>query len=108
MAFLQLLGTLGLAHLILHILIYFLIACFLGRMILSWLAMAIPSLHQGNPFVRFFNNITGPLYDPLYRVMPGSSSVGAFDLRGTIAFIFSWWALIVFNMLLTNAIPKTW
>jgi hypothetical protein len=40
-------------------------------------------------------------------VLP-SSSAGAFDLRGIIAFIFSWWALGVMSSLLSIAIPPTW
>lgn len=108
MAFLHTLGTLQLLHIFLRVVIYFLIFCFFARMILSWLAMAIPSLSPSNPFVRFFNNITGPLYDPLYRVLPGSSMAGAFDIRGTIAFIFSWWGLTVLDILLSNAIPAMW
>lgn len=108
LAFLHVLGTLQLLHIFLRVVIYFLIACFFARMILSWLAMAIPSLSPSNPFVRFFNGITGPLYDPLYRALPGSSVAGAFDIRATIAFVFSWWGLVVLNILLSNAIPATW
>jgi uncharacterized protein YggT (Ycf19 family) len=103
----QTLATMGLLHLFIKLFFGFLILSFFARMILSWLAMAIPSLNPANPFVRFFDYITGPLYDPLYRVLP-SSSAGAFDLRGIIAFIFSWWALGVMSSLLSIAIPPTW
>jgi uncharacterized protein YggT (Ycf19 family) len=107
MAILQTLATLGLVHLFIKLFFGFLILCFFGRLIVSWLAMAIPSLTPSNPFVRFFNVITGPLYDPIYRILP-SSSLGAFDLRATIAFIFSWWALGLLSTLLSIAIPASW
>lgn len=107
MAILYTLATLGLAHLFIRLFFGFLILSFLARMILSWLAMAIPSLSPANPFVRFFDTITGPFYDPLYRILP-RSSMGALDLRGIIAFIFSWWALTVIELLLSSAIPAGW
>jgi uncharacterized protein YggT (Ycf19 family) len=107
MPILQAIATMGLLHLFIKLFFGFLILSFFARMILSWLAMAIPSLSPANPFVRFFDHITGPLYDPLYRVLP-SSSAGAFDLRGIVAFIFAWWALSVTSMLLSIAIPPAW
>ncbi|HET9109971.1 MAG TPA: YggT family protein [Ktedonobacterales bacterium] len=107
MAFLQTLGTMGLLHLFIKLFFGFLILSFFARMILSWLSMAIPSLSPANPLVRFFDVITGPLYDPLYRILP-SSSMGAFDLRGIIAFIFSWWALGLVSTLLSISIPAAW
>lgn len=107
MAFLQTLATLGLVHLFIRLFFGFLILCFFARMILSWLAMAIPSLSPGHPLVRFFDVMTGPLYDPLYRIVP-KGSMGAFDLAGIIAFIFSWWALGVLSAMLTFAIPAGW
>lgn len=108
MPFLQAVATMGLLHLFIKLFFGLLVLCFFARMILSWLVMAIPTLNPANPFVRFFDHITGPLYDPLYRVLPGSSMAGAFDIRATIAFIFSWWGLTVLNFLLSNAIPATW
>ncbi|HZC04627.1 MAG TPA: YggT family protein [Ktedonobacterales bacterium] len=107
MPFLQTLATMGLLHLFIKLFFGFLILSFFARMILSWLSMAIPALSPANPFVRFFDVITGPLYDPLYRILP-SSSMGAFDLRGIVAFIFSWWALGVISSLLSIAIPAAW
>ncbi len=107
MAILNSLATLGLIHLFIKLFFGFLILCFFARMILSWLAMAVPALNPANPFVRFFDYITGPLYDPLYRVLP-ASSMGAFDLRGIIAFIFSWWALALMSTLLSISIPPAW
>ncbi len=107
MAFLQTLASLGLVHIFIRLFFGFLILCFFARMILSWLAMAIPSFSPGHPLVRFFDVMTGPLYDPIYRVVP-KGSMGVFDLAGIIAFIFSWWALGVLSALLTFAIPAGW
>lgn len=107
MAILQTLGTLGIAHIFIRLFFGFLIVCFIVRMILSWLSMAIPALSPGHPLVRFFNVMTAPLYDPLYRVMP-KGNMGVFDIAGMIAFIFSWWALGLMSALLSMAIPAGW
>lgn len=107
MAILQTLGTLGIAHIFIRLFFGFLIVCFFVRMILSWLAMAIPALSPGHPLVRFFDIITGPLYDPLYKLIP-KGSTGAFDMAGIIAFIFAWWALGVMDALLSMALPAGW
>lgn len=107
MAILQTLGTLGIAHIFISLFFGFLIACFLVRLILSWLSMAIPALSPGHPLVRFFDNITGPLYDPLYKMIPRGST-GAFDIAGIIAFIFAWWALGVMGALIAAALPAGW
>ena len=107
MAILHTLGTLGLLHLFITLFFGFLVLCFFARVILSWLSMAIPSLTPGNPFVRFFNNITDPLYEPLYRRLP-AASLGAFDVRGIIAFLFAWWGLGVISFLLAFSLPVTW
>ncbi len=103
MAALQTLGSLGLLHLFIPLLFGFLILCMFVRVILSWL----PMLSPGNPIVRFFANITGPLYDPIYRVLPRMSA-SMFDLSATIAFIFAWWALGTLQALILQAIPPTW
>ena len=103
MGALQTLGSLDLLHLFVTFLFGFLIICMFVRVILSWL----PMLSPGNPIVRFFTNITGPLYDPIYRVLP-RMSISMLDLRATIAFIFSWWALTVLEGLILSAIPFRW
>ena len=103
MAALQSLGSLGLLHLFITLLFSFLIISLFVRVILSWLPMLTP----GNPFVRFFTNITGPIYDPVYRVLP-RMSISMLDLRATITLIFSWWALMVLERLVASAIPGTW
>jgi uncharacterized protein YggT (Ycf19 family) len=103
MAALQVLGSLGLLHLFIMLLFGFLIICLLVRVILSWL----PMLSPGNPFVRFFTTITGPVYDPIYNLLP-RVTLSMFDLRATIAIIFSWWALTVLEYLIVSALPATW
>ena len=103
MAALQSLGTLGLLHVFIPILFGFLIICMFVRVILSWLPMLSPA----NPFVRFFTNITGPFYDPIYRALP-RLSVSMLDLRATVTLIFTWWALTVLERLILGAIPITW
>ena len=103
MAFLQSLATMGIAHLLVVILFDFLILCLVIRVILSF----FPMLSPANPFVRFFINIVGPVYDPVYRLLP-RVSISFFDLSGTIALIFSWWALFVLQRLLITALPPLW
>src|SRR5579859_4680197 len=103
MAALQSLGSLGLLHLFIPLFFGFLIISLFVRVILSWL----PMLSPGNPFVRFFTNITGPIYDPLYRVLP-RMSISMLDLRATITLIFTWWGLMVLEQLVLSAIPGTW
>ncbi len=103
MAALQILGTMSLLHWFISILFGLLIIFMFIRVILSWL----PMLPPGNPFVRFFTNITGPVYDPIYRALP-RMSVSMFDLRSTISFFFSWWALMIIEKLVSSAIPPTW
>ena len=103
MAALQAIGSQHLLHVFVTILFDFLILCLFIRVILSWL----PMLSPGNPFVRFFTNITGPIYDPIYRLMP-RMSISMLDLRATITLIFTWWALMVLEGLMLGAIPLTW
>lgn len=103
MAVLQTLGSQNLLHYFVTIIFGFLIICMFIRFILSWL----PMLPPGNPFVRFFTLITGPFYDPIYRVLP-RMSVSVLDLRASIAFLFSWWALTALSALLVTAIPYGW
>lgn len=103
MAFLQSLAAMGIAHLLIALLFGFMIICLLIRAILSF----FPMLSPANPFVRFFINIVGPVYDPLYRVLP-RVSLSFLDLSGTIAFIFAWWALAVMESLIFSALPPTW
>lgn len=96
-------GGLGPAHWALLLLFDGLILCLFIRMILSWL----PMLPESNRFVRFFINITGPIYDPIVRIMP-RMAIGMFDMGATIAFFFVWWGLGVIQFLAFTALPLTW
>jgi uncharacterized protein YggT (Ycf19 family) len=103
MGALQVLGTLNLAHIIIQVIFVSLIVCMFARMILSFFPMISPA----NPFVRFFNAITGPLIDPIQQRLP-RMTIGMFDLSLTIAFIFTWWALGILEFLATSALPAGW
>ncbi len=107
MAALQAIGSQHLLHVFVTLLFDFLILCLFIRVILSWLLSFLPSVSPSNPFVRFFTNITGPIYDPVYRVLP-RMSISMLDLRATITLIFSWWALMVLEGLLLSSLPLTW
>jgi uncharacterized protein YggT (Ycf19 family) len=73
------------------------------RMILSWL----PFLGPSNPVVRFVNDLTDPLLNPLRKRIT-SMSAGVFDVSTTIAFIFAIWALFTISALITAALPNGW
>jgi uncharacterized protein YggT (Ycf19 family) len=103
MAALETLGSLRLLQVFVTLLFGFLTISLLIRVILSWLPMLSPA----NPFVRFFTHVTGPIYDPIYRMLP-RLTISMFDLRATIALIFSWWALAVLERLIISALPVTW
>ena len=97
------LATMDILHTAITIFFYFLILCMIVRMILSFMTMLSPA----NRFVRFFNQITGPMYDPIYKLMP-RMSVGMFDLGATVAFIFVWWALYILMAVTLSALPILW
>ncbi len=71
-------------------------------MILSWL----PFLGPGNPVVRFVNDLTDPLLNPI-RKRISSMSAGIFDISTTIAFIFAIWALFMLSFFIQLALPRT-
>jgi uncharacterized protein YggT (Ycf19 family) len=73
------------------------------RVILSWL----PFLGPGNPVVRFINDLTDPLLNPV-RKRISSMSAGAFDISLTIAFIFVFWALFMVSAFIQIALPTKW
>ena len=91
---------------VLHILVdYFfhiLVAIMFVRIILSWLP--IP---QGNPFVRFFANITDPVLEPISRRVPHISA-GMLNISFTIALIFMIWALLQLDAYILSALPLDW
>jgi len=92
---------------ILHTLVYLtfgaLVILLFIRMILSWL----PFLGPGNPVVRFVNDLTDPLLNPL-RKRISSMSAGVFDISTTIAFIFAIWALFMLSFFIQLALPPNW
>lgn len=91
------------AHIIIKLLSGALILCLFIQALLSWLPM-IPQTHPVN---RFFNNVTGPVLDPIRRRLP-ALSMGMFDLSYTIAFLLAWWAIGIVASLLLQALPATW
>ena len=92
---------------ILHTLVYLmfgaLVILLFVRMILSWL----PFLGPGNPVVRFVNDLSDPLLNPL-RKRISSMSAGIFDISTTIAFIFAIWALFTLSFFIQLALPANW
>jgi uncharacterized protein YggT (Ycf19 family) len=104
MAALQALGSMNLLYWSVMILFDFLILSMIIRMLLSFLASM---LSPANPFVRFFTNITGPLFDPINRLLP-RISLGIFDVSSMIAFIFVFWALSMAQILALSAFPPGW
>src|SRR5262245_18453272 len=73
------------------------------RMICSWL----PFLGPGNPVVRFVNDLTDPLMNPV-RKRISSMSAGIFDISTTIAFIFAIWALFTLSFFFQLALTAQW
>ena len=92
---------------ILHTLVYLtfgaVVLVLFVRMILSWL----PFLGPSNPVVRFVNDLTDPLLNPLRKRIT-SMSAGVFDVSTTIAFIFAIWALFTLSFLIQVALPANW
>lgn len=93
----------GPAHILISILSFGLILCLFVQALLSWLPM-IPPTH---PVPRFFSNVTGPVLEPIRKVLP-SLSLGMFDLSYTIAFLLAWWAIQLISGLLFQALPGGW
>jgi YggT family protein len=92
---------------ILHTLVYLtfgaLVILLFVRVILSWL----PFLGPANPVVRFVNNLTDPLLNPV-RKRISSMSAGVFDISMTVAFIFVFWALFMLSFFIQLALPANW
>lgn len=84
------------AHTVVQLFFAFLIIAFLAQMVLSW----IPQL-SGSPFSRFVNRITGPIIDPLDRIIP---PIGIFR----ISFLVAFWALLFVRGLFLTALPANW
>lgn len=78
-----------------------------GRVILSFLA---PMLSNVPFLMRLYvvtSKLTDPLIEPLQRRLP-RMSLGMFDIGGTIAFIFSWWALGILTGFILRSLPSGW
>jgi uncharacterized protein YggT (Ycf19 family) len=92
---------------ILHTLVYLtcgaLAILLFVRVILSWL----PFLGPGNPVVRFVNDLTDPLLNPI-RKRISATSAGMFDIPTTVALVFAFWALFMFSALIQLALPALW
>ncbi len=81
-----------------------------GALIIALFVRAILSffpISPGNPFVRFFNGITAPFYDPLLKRLP-RIVLGMFDVSGTIVLLTLWWAFGVASFLLVSSLPAGW
>ena len=99
-AFLQGLGDLHLLHTLVTILMYALILCFIIQFLLSWILQG-----RDNKIVRFFRNVTGPMSDPLDRILP-PISLGGISFR--IGFIVAWWGVTIAAALVLQALPASW
>jgi uncharacterized protein YggT (Ycf19 family) len=94
---------LGILHTLVPLTFGALVLLLFVRMILSWL----PFLGPANPIVRFVNDLTDPLLNPLRKRIT-SMSAGIFDISTTIAFIFAIWALFTLSFLIVAALPANW
>jgi uncharacterized protein YggT (Ycf19 family) len=92
--------SLNIAHLLITVLVDVLILCFIVRFILSMILQG-----RENRFTRFFANVTGPVVDPLDRVIP-AITVGGLSFR--ISWLFGWWATALAGALLNQALPPGW
>ena len=99
-AFLQRLSELNLLHTTITILMYALILCFLIQFLLSMILQG-----RDNKIVRFFTNVTGPMSDPLDRILP-PLSLGGISIR--IGFIVAWWGVTIAAVLVQQALPMGW
>ncbi len=94
------LAGLNIAHLLITILAYGLILCLLIQFIMSMILQG-----RDNRFTSFLAKITGPILDPLNRVIP-SVTIGGLSFR--ISWLFGWWAIQIVAALLIQALPSGW
>lgn len=97
---LKTLAGLNLMHVVITVLVDLLILCFILRFILSMVLQG-----RENRFTRFFANVTGPVVDPLDRVIP-AITIGGLSIR--ISWLFGWWAVWIAGVLLNQALPLNW
>jgi uncharacterized protein YggT (Ycf19 family) len=74
--------------------------CFLIQMILSWVLQG-----RENKLSRFFHNITGPIWEPLDRIIP-RVSIGGMPI--SIGFLVGWWSIGAVALLVSQALPPGW
>lgn len=95
--------------------IHFIIKYFyLGMVALIWiyfiLSLIAPSLPNIPTLMRIYSvvsKLTDPLLEPLRRRMP-RISLGIFDVGGTIALIFCFWALHILTDFMIQSLPNGW
>jgi YggT family protein len=90
-------------HLVVDLFFRLLILLLFVRVILSWL----PFLSAGNPVVRFINDLTNPLLNPIRKRLP-SMAAGIFDISTTVALLFAFWVLFTLSALIQLALPVGW
>lgn len=93
-----------------HIILYFyysMVVLLFCRFILSFLAPSLSTIPFLMRLYVWVSKATDPLIEPLQRRLP-HMSVGMFDIGGTIAFIFSWWALGILTGFMLSSLPSGW
>ncbi len=94
-------------HDIINIFYFVMVLLLWCRVILSFIA---PSLSNVPTLMRIYatvSNLTDPLIEPVRRRLP-RISLGMFDVGGTVAFIFSWWALGMLTKFMLLSLPSGW
>jgi uncharacterized protein YggT (Ycf19 family) len=94
------LAQLSLAHLVITLVGGALILCLIVRMVMSLVLQG-----RENQFSLFFARVTGPILDPLDRLIP-AISLGGISFR--ISWLFAWWAITIVSALLYQALPAGW
>ncbi len=77
------------------------------RVILSFIAPSLSNIPTLMRIYAWVSNATDPLIEPIRRRMP-RMSLGMFDVGGTVAFIFSWWALGMLTKYMLLSMPSGW
>ncbi len=88
------------AHVLVTVLAGVLVLCLIIQFVLTLILQG-----RENRFSRFFSNITGPILDPLDRIIP-SITIGGLSFR--ISWLFGWWAINIVAALLIQSLPSGW
>ncbi|HEX9058506.1 MAG TPA: YggT family protein [Ktedonobacterales bacterium] len=91
---------LGILHGVVTVLSMGLIICLFVQAILSWVLQG-----RDNRVSRFLGKVTGPIVEPLDRLLPQVSIGG---MRVSIGFIVAFWAVWAVGILLEQALPLNW